>query len=217
MAAVTPWLISATNGTTHAASGIWRPAPGSRWQYQLESAKRRLAATGGIDVDICHVPESGGPCVHPDVFDIDLYVDGQVSGNDHTIDRAAVRAIHHRGAHAICYVSAGTAERFRPDFHRYVRFDRRIHGKLLGKPFSARFHNEFWLNLTNRRGQRRFVLRRVAARTRKCARAGFDGIEYDVVDAYARGGRSPAGTSPYRRRSRRAKPKRSPPTKSEPS
>jgi hypothetical protein len=33
------------------------------------------------------------------------------------------------------------------------------------------------------------VLRRVTARTRRCADAGFDAVEYDVVDAYAQGRR----------------------------
>ena len=169
--------------------GRWRPSPTDRWQYQLESANRRLASTGGIDVGICRVPHAGGPCVRPDVFDIDLYVDGQVSGNNHTVDAAAVRAIHARGAHAICYLSAGTAERFRPDYPRYVAFDRAHHHSLIGKPFSCRFPDEHWLNLANGRGQRDFILRRVAARTEKCARAGFDGVEYDVVDAYAQGRR----------------------------
>ena len=69
------------------------------------------------------------------------------------------------------------------------RFNRRHHHSLMGKPFSRRFPNEYWLNLKNGRGQRDFVLRRVEARTRKCARAGFDGVEYDVVDAYAQGHR----------------------------
>jgi endo-alpha-1,4-polygalactosaminidase (GH114 family) len=164
---------------------IWKPSPGDRWQYQLESSSRRRASTGGIDVGICQVPHSGGHCVHPDVFDIDLYVDGQVSGNDHTVNRKAVEAIHARGAHAVCYMSAGTAERFRPDYDKYVAFDRRHHHSLIGKPFSRRFPNEYWLNLKNGRGQRDFILRRVEARTEKCARAGFDGVEYDVVDAYA--------------------------------
>ena len=76
-----------------------------------------------------------------------------------------------------------------PTIHRYVRFDRRHHHSLIGKPFSRRFPNEYWLNLKNGRGQRDFVLRRVEARTEKCARAGFDGVEYDVVDAYAQGHR----------------------------
>jgi hypothetical protein len=184
-------VVAATRGSpAQSAKGqLWRPAPDARWQYQLESSNRHAASTGGIDVSICSKPHSGGPCVHPDVFDIDLYVDGQVSGNDHTVNSAAVRAIHNRGAHAICYMSAGTAERFRPDYHDYVRFDRSHHHSLIGKPFSRRFPNEYWLNLRNDRGQRDFILRRVEARTRKCARAGFDGVEYDVVDAYAQGKR----------------------------
>ena len=165
----------------------WKPSSGDRWQYQLESSDRRRASTGGINVGICQVPYSGGHCVHPDVFDIDLYVDGQVSGNDHTVDTKAVDAIHRRGAHAVCYMSAGTAERFRPDYDKYVAFDKSHHHSLIGKPFSRRFPNEYWLNLKNGSGQRDFVLRRVEARTAKCARAGFDGVEYDVVDAYAQG------------------------------
>ncbi len=184
-------LAGLLTGTTEAGAGDgrWEPSPGDRWQYQLESSNRRLASTGGIDVSICEPPRSGGSCVRPDVFDIDLYVDGQVSGNDHTVDTAAVGAIHDRGAHAVCYVSAGTAERFRPDYGRYLTFDRRHHHSLLGKPFSDRFANEYWLNLANGDGQREFILRRVEARTEKCAHAGFDGVEYDVVDAYAQGRR----------------------------
>jgi endo-alpha-1,4-polygalactosaminidase (GH114 family) len=184
-------LLSGAGGPSDAAAAraVWRPAPDARWQYQLESSSRRLASSGGIDVDICQSPPSGGGCVRPDVFDIDLYVDGRVAGNDQTINTAAVRAIHERGARAVCYVSAGDAERFRPDYQRYVRFDRRHGHSLIGKPFSRRFPNEYWLNLKNGRGQRDFILRRVDARTRKCARAGFDGIEYDVVDAYAQGRR----------------------------
>ena len=172
--------------TVPETAATWRPPVGARWQYQLE-ATHGHASTGGIDVDICEKPASGGACVRPGVFDVDLYVDGRVSGNDHTVNRAAVHALHAGGAHAICYLSAGTAERFRPDYRRYVRFDRRHHRRLLGKPFSSRFSNEYWLNINHGRGQRSFILRRLRARTKKCARAGFDGVEYDVVDAYAQG------------------------------
>jgi hypothetical protein len=189
VAAVLAIIALAAGGGSTAEAQRWAPPAGARWQYQLESSDRGLESTGGIDVGICEAPASGGACVRPRVFDIDLYQDGRISGNDHTLNRAAVDAIHRRGGRAICYVSAGTAERFRPDYDRYVAFDRRIGHRLLGKPFSDRFSNEYWLNLNNRRGQRDFVLRRVAARTRKCARAGFDAIEYDVVDAHAQGKR----------------------------
>lgn len=185
-------LLAGTPGSV-AGTGepeLWQPPPDARWQYQLESANRDLAPSGGINVDICRRPRGGGGCVRPDVFDIDLYVDGRVSGNNHTINTAAVRAIHDRGARAICYLSAGTAERFRPDYRRYVRFNRRHHDSLIGKRFSSVFRNEYWLNIKNGRGQRDFILRRVEARTEKCARAGFDGVEYDNVDAYAQGRKS---------------------------
>ena len=113
--------------------------------------------------------------MRPEVFDIDLYVDPRVAGNDHTVNRAAVEAIHDRGAHAICYVSAGTAERFRPDYRRYVRFDRRHRHRLIGKPFSDRVRNEYWLNVDNGRGQRDFILRRVEARTESVPRPASTG------------------------------------------
>jgi endo-alpha-1,4-polygalactosaminidase (GH114 family) len=177
------------SGGTNGAAAPWQPEPGARWQYQLESSNKSLAASGGIDVGICERPASGGKCVRPRVFDIDLYQDGQISGNDHTVNTAAVNAIHRRDGHAICYLSAGTAERFRPDYDKYVRFDRTHGHSLLGKPFSDRFSNEYWLNINNDRGQRDFILQRMADRTRKCAQAGFDAVEYDVVDAYAQGNR----------------------------
>src|SRR2546423_14066632 len=53
-------------------SSMWKPAIGDRWQYQLQN-RRAFADTGGINVGICEVPFSGGACVRPNVFDIDLY------------------------------------------------------------------------------------------------------------------------------------------------
>jgi hypothetical protein len=189
MAAILAMIALAAGAGTAGQTQRWDPLPTARWQYQLESSDKSLESTGGIDVNVCRPPAAGGPCVRPQVFDIDLYQDGQVSGNDHTVNTAAVNAIHGRGAHAVCYLSAGTAERFRPDYDKYVRFDRTHGHSLLGKPFSDRFSNEYWLSLNDGRGQRDFVLRRLATRTRKCANAGFDGVEYDVVDAYAQGKR----------------------------
>src|SRR5262249_35836303 len=87
----------------------WHPALNSRWQYQLQDMDTH-ANTGGIDVDICAVPFTGGACVRPDVFDIDLYdLDGV------TPNSKATNAIRLGGGHAVCYVSAGTFENWRPD------------------------------------------------------------------------------------------------------
>ncbi|MGH2631755.1 MAG: endo alpha-1,4 polygalactosaminidase [Actinomycetota bacterium] len=166
------------------ASGIWTPAVGGRWQYQLQG-RQAFAGTGGIDVGICAVPASGGACVRPDVFDIDLFdLDGV------TPNTRAVEAIHAAGAHAVCYVDAGSIETYRPDYRTFVRFDRRCGGCLIGEPFSRIFNDENWATLSNRHGQRDFMLRMMGARVRRCAEAGFDGVEYDVVDAYVAGPRT---------------------------
>ncbi|WP_156325597.1 endo alpha-1,4 polygalactosaminidase [Nonomuraea sp. SBT364] len=167
-------------------SGIWRPAPQSRWQYQLEGNPRHKA-TGGIDVGICVKPQTGGACVRPTVFDIDLYVDGDVAGDNSTPNTAAVKAIHARGGKAVCYVDAGSIEEFRPDYRQFADWHQRHGGSLLGKPFSADFPDERWANINNDKGQRDFLLRMMEARVAKCARAGFDGVEFDVVNAHEEG------------------------------
>lgn len=170
------------------AGNCWTPPVGARWQYQLEPGLRKYDATGGINVDICVRPFGGGACVSPDVYDIDLYVDQRISGDDtFIINTAAVNTIHARGRHAICYLSAGTIETFRPDYQQFVDFDAACGGCLIGNPFSARFPDEFWANLNNDHGQRTFMLQMVGARVQKCKAAGFDGVELDVVDVYAEG------------------------------
>jgi hypothetical protein len=170
------------------AGACWTPPVGARWQYQLEARSRKYDATGGINVDICLPPFGGGPCVSPEVYDIDLYVDERISGDGNfVVNTAAVDAIHARGRHAICYLSAGTIETFRPDYQQFVDFDAACGGCLIGNPFSARFPDEFWANLNDDQGQRTFMLQMVEARVQKCAAAGFDGVELDVVDAFAQG------------------------------
>ncbi|MGV9770884.1 endo alpha-1,4 polygalactosaminidase [Streptosporangium sp. NPDC003464] len=177
---------SAAPAGAAASAAIWRPPVQSRWQYQLEGSTAH-AATGGIDVDVCVTPQTGGACVRPSVFDIDLYVDAAVAGNNTTVNTAAVKAIHARGAKAICYVDSGSIEEFRPDYRQFVDWHKSHGNSLLGKPFSAEFPNERWANINNDKGQRDFLLRMMEARVAKCAAAGFDGVEFDVVHAHEEG------------------------------
>ncbi len=170
------------------AGACWKPPLTTRWQYQLEGKRRRYEATGGINVDICVKAFTKGPCVSPEVYDIDLYVDQSIAGEGNfVVNKAAVDAIHARGRHALCYVSAGDIETFRPDYQQFVDFDTGCAHCLIGKPFSSVFPDEYWANINNNQGQRDFMLQMVEARVQKCAAAGFDGVEFDVVDAYAQG------------------------------
>jgi endo-alpha-1,4-polygalactosaminidase (GH114 family) len=160
--------------------------PDTRWQYQLES-KGGLAASGGIDVDICAIPVLGGAdCVRPSVIDFDLYREEPGGSINDEPNVAAVEALHARGGYAVCYLDAGSIETFRPDYERLRRWHRRHGRSLLGKSFSARFPDEYWANIGGRR-QRAFLLRIMERRTAKCARAGFDAVEFDVVNAWSEG------------------------------
>ncbi|HEX9123797.1 MAG TPA: endo alpha-1,4 polygalactosaminidase [Actinomycetota bacterium] len=172
------------------AGARWTPAVGARWQWQLEGKPGQHPSTGGIDVGICQPTYRGGPCVKPEVFDIDLYVDPAIAGRfGYQTETAAVDAIHVSERHVIGYVTAGDIERWRPDYEQFVDFDERCGGCLRGKPFSRRFPDEYWASLNKGKGQFDFMLQMLRARTDRVAAAGFDGIEYDIVDTYAQGRR----------------------------
>ena len=172
------------------AGACWHPAVGMRWQYQLQAARNAAGtaclypSTGGINVAISGPPAGGGAAVRPQVFDIDFQTDAFCTGGTITSENAAaVAAIHANGAHAICYVDAGTAESFRPDYPAYVNFNNQSGGALFGKPVGG-FRNEFWLNINNNKGQRDFILGQVGKRLDRCVADGFDAVEFDNVDAY---------------------------------
>jgi hypothetical protein len=174
---------------TH-AGGCWKPAANARWQYQLQAAKDKAGnclfpSTGGINVGITGTPFTGGPAVHPTVFDIDFQTDGACTGGTITQENgAAVNAIHAAGGQAICYIDAGGAESFRPDFPAYQTFNADCGGCLFGRPIGG-FRNEFWLNINNEQGQRTFILGQIGNRLDRCVANGFDGVEMDVVDAWS--------------------------------
>jgi hypothetical protein len=173
------------------------PPPEARWQYQLQASRKGSEESGRIAVDVCSPPPAGGECVSPAVINFDLYLDERGPGVDSKPNRAAVDALHERGGYAICYVDAGGIENYRPDYPRFRRWHRRHGHALLGKPFSKRFPEERWANIGGPR-QRTFLLRMMDARTALCAQAGFDAIEYDVVEAWASGERVTGWKVSYR-------------------
>src|SRR5437667_2957795 len=154
-----------------ACTGCWVPALQSRWQYQLQGVAA-YASTGGINTVISAPPVGGGAAVSPQVWDFDLYVDQAVSGNNTTLNTAGVNAVHARGGHAICYISAGTWENWRADAGQ---FPASVLGNKNGWP------GEKWLDIR----QISTLGPIMSARIQKCKQPGFDGIEFDNVDGYA--------------------------------
>ena len=122
--------------------GCWRPDVETSWQWQLQ---------GAIDTS----------------FDVDMYdVDG------FEVPRGIVSELQADGSAVVCYISAGSWERFRPDADR---FPERVLGRPNGWP------GERWLDISRRAVLRPIMERRLDM----CARKGFDAVEFDNVDGYA--------------------------------
>ncbi|NNN00350.1 MAG: endo alpha-1,4 polygalactosaminidase [Acidimicrobiaceae bacterium] len=148
-------------------SPVYRSVPvGAAFQYQLQVSDTGSSSSGGIDVSLCARQTSSPGCVRARVFDIDLY------GPTGAPNRAAVEAIHAQGGYAICYVDAGTWENWRPDAKRFA-------ATLLGR--SNGWPGERWLDVRHIAK----LLPIMSARVQRCAKAGFDAVEFDNVDAYS--------------------------------
>ena len=122
------------------ADARWRPRPTTApWQIQLQ---------GRVDLAI------------PARF-------YEIDGFD--TPRRTVRALHRRGRKAICYVSAGSWENWRPDAGSFPR-------AVLGKRYDG-YPDERWLDIRRIRLLAPVLKRRFAM----CARKGFDAVEADNV------------------------------------
>jgi hypothetical protein len=121
----------------------WRPAPDTTWQWQL---------SGRLDTT-----------VEAELYDVDLF---------ETPARTVAR-LHARGRRVVCYLSAGSYERWRPDARRFPE-------TVLGRPLDG-WPGERWLDV-----RRLDVLGPILRdRLDLCRRRGFDGVEPDNVDGYA--------------------------------
>ena len=85
---------------------------------------------------------------------------------------ATVRNLHKGGRVVVCYISAGSVERYRSDASK---FPARVVGKVLdGWP------DERWLDIR----QLSVLLPLMKARVATCRAKGFDAMDFDNVDAY---------------------------------
>lgn len=143
-----------------ASTKRWNPTPQDRWVYEIGRDTPRL--------ELCVKPWSGDRCVRPTVWVLDLYaIDGV------TLNTMKVAAVHRKGGRAVCYVSAGSVEDWRPDA---PAFPVAVVGRALdGWP------GERWIDIRDT-GILRPILE---ARADRCKQAGFDAIDWDNVDGYS--------------------------------
>ena len=123
------------------AGEIVGPQPGATWQYQL---------SGSLDL-----------AVEADVFDVDGF----------ETKASQVAELHDLDRYAICYISAGAWERWRPDASS---FPKRLLGKSNGWP------GERWLDIRILRALKPIFRNRLDM----CEAKGFDAVEFDNVDGF---------------------------------
>lgn len=119
----------------------WRPHPGLSWQWQLQ---------GKLDLSI----------------NVDVY---NVDGFD--TSKGQVRRLHGHDRKVICYISAGSWERWRSDADE---FPKRVLGRSNGWP------GEKWLDIRRLHALKPLMRDRLDM----CERKNFDGVEFDNVDGY---------------------------------
>ncbi len=126
-----------------AAPGTWISTPGMTWQWQLT----------GLPVDLD---------VDAEVYDIDLF----------DTDAGTIADLHARGRRAICYLSVGSWEDWRPDASDFPE-------EVIGNQYEG-WPGERWLDV------RRIELLGpiMTARLRLCREKGFDAVEPDNIDGY---------------------------------
>lgn len=144
----TPTPTPVPTATPTPTGKIWIPALNTPMQWQLSAS---FNPTTDLIAEVV-------------VYDIDLF------------DNSAqtVAAIHNAGAKAICYLSAGTYENWRPDAALFP-------SEALGNNLDD-WPGERWLDIRNA-GVRKVML----ARMDLCKQKGFDALEPDNIDGYSNG------------------------------
>jgi hypothetical protein len=105
VAAVAVSGATADGGST-ASSDVWKPRPGTTWQWQIMG-----------DVD---------ETVDAQMFDVDLF-----DARPGEVNAGVIERLHARGRVVICYVDTGAWESYRPDARR---FPRAVLGRSTGWP-----------------------------------------------------------------------------------
>ena len=158
------------------ATGWWQPGELTSWAYVI-----------GENYPLTVPPVVDGTPTPVQAVDADLGdQDGLASSGmpiaDSTIE-SSVSAIHAMGAHAICYIDAGTAENWRSD---YAEFDpSELGGDVPGWPGEEFVNVADWASSvpSGYETLQTIMTNRVAL----CQEEGFDAIEADNVDAYSDG------------------------------
>jgi hypothetical protein len=137
-----PGLALAAPAAGGAAASWWKPPRQLTWFWQLQGNVSNEHQVAAYDID----------------------------GFEN--EASEVAALHAQGKHVICYIDAGTAESFRPD---YSAFPKSVLGRSNGWP------GEKWLDIRKLSTIEPIMAKRFAM----CREKGFDAVEPDNIEAFS--------------------------------
>ncbi len=135
-------LFALAAASAGAAPSWWKPPQQLTWFWQLQGSVSNAHQVAAYDID----------------------------GFEN--EASEVAALHAQGKHVICYIDAGTAENFRPD---YSAFPKSLLGRSNGWP------GEKWLDIRKLSTIEPIMAKRFAM----CREKGFDAVEPDNIEAFS--------------------------------
>jgi len=141
-------------------------------------ANPAISASCAGDLGLGSKTYTGAAAANPTVYDVDGFDNtgtdnADEAGSLSSSNSPVVAELHKLGDRAVCYIDAGTAENWRPD---YSKFPAALLGDNNGWP------GEQWLD-TNPSGPDYATLQAImTARFEMCAANGFDAVEPDNMD-----------------------------------
>jgi hypothetical protein len=159
-----------TTGPPSGSGTWWQPPLGNvSWQWELGHS---LKLTNATDMGTNDTLPNGSPAPAPTVYDIDG-IENPVS---------TVSALHARGAHAVCYIEAGTAGNYYSASDEGIPttyFAQLQAAGVLGAKLSG--YPEYFLNIN----APATVSVEEAMIQQQCAAKGFDAVETDLDETYS--------------------------------
>lgn len=126
----------------------WHPPARPTWYWQL---------TGKINND-----------ENVEIYDID--------GFENSAEEVAT--LHSKGIHVVCYIDAGGAEKYRPDYYKFLE-DEKAGIPILGAKIAG-WPEERWINIR----ELAYVEPIMRARFEMCKEKGFDAVEPDNIEVW---------------------------------
>lgn len=154
---------------------IWRPTPGTTWQWQITGLVDTTVPAQMFDIDLFDAQPTSGTPARPTTNTLTWvtypqggYVGPTVTPPDDSVNPGVIAQLHAEGVKVVCYLDSGAWESYRPDAGLFPT-------AVIGN--STGWSGERWLDI--RRAAWPQFEWIIVNRMRLAAASGCDGVEPD--------------------------------------